>query len=744
MKEITPINKGWYFKKNVSEAPSEIPEDATAVTLPHTWNAEDGTDGGNDYFRGTCLYMRRLSLKELPRAEKYYIEFLGANSTAKVYLNGRLLTEHKGGYSTFRAELGDGIKEENIIAVLVDNSHNEAVYPQMADFTFYGGLYRGVSVISLHGSHFELDCYGSDGIKVTPRVISENVAEVDIEVYVTGAIDGLSLTYRITDREGQSVKEDTVPAKNNRLTFKLENAHLWQGRQDPYLYTATVTLASGEELYDCVRVRFGIRAFHVDPEHGFFLNGRPYPLHGVSRHQDRAGVGNALLPEHHDEDMALICELGANTIRLAHYQHDRYFYDLCDEQGMIIWAEIPYISNHKSTANENAVSQMKELVLQNYNHPSICFWGLSNEITMSGGDDPDLLDTHKKLNSLVKSLDRTRLTGIACVSMCDIRHPYIKIPDVIGYNHYFGWYGGNTSMNGPWFDAFHKEHPNIPICVTEYGCEALNWHTPSPAQGDYTEEYQAYYHEELIKQLFSRKFIFATFVWNMFDFGADARGEGGENGQNHKGLVTFDRGYKKDSFYAYKAQLSDDPFVHIAGKRYRKRPEEQTRVTVYSNQPTVELFANGISLGEKSAKDGFFKFDVPLEGVVVLTARSSGGICDTATLERVEELPEEYILKEKGAVLNWFDVTAPEGYFSLNDEIGEIIKTVKGNVWFMSFWSKFAGKLNTGASIDPGMMSMLGGFTVLRFINTVGSMAAPMTKEEMLEINEKLNKIKKP
>ena len=743
MKEITPINDRWYFNKNVSRIPDGIPADAELVDLPHTWNAEDGTDGGNDYFRGKCLYMKKLSLADLPRAEKYYVELEGANSVAEVYLNGIHLTTHKGGYSTFRTELTPHLREDNTLAVLVDNSNDESVYPMMADFTFYGGIYRNVSVISVHNTHFELDCYGSRGIKVTPRVMSENLAEVDVEVFITGVPDDLSLTYRISDRSGATVAEENTDAKTNRRTFKIENPHLWQGTRDPYLYSVTVTLASRDELLDTVRVRFGIREFRVDPECGFFLNGKPYPLHGVSRHQDRSGIGNALLPEHHEEDARLIAELGANTVRLAHYQHDQTFYDLCDEYGFVVWAEIPYISQHKTTADENAISQMKELVLQNYNHPSICFWGLSNEITMSDVG-ADLIDLHEKLNTLVKSLDPTRLTGIACVSMCEMSHPYIKIPDVVGYNHYFGWYGGNTSMNGPWFDAFHKEHPTIPICVTEYGCEALDWHTNDPRQGDYTEEYQAYYHEELIKQLFSRRFIFATFVWNMFDFGADARAEGGENGQNHKGLVTFDRSYKKDAFYAYKARLSSEPFVHIAGKRYRKRPETVTTVTVYSNLPSVELFANGVPLGEKTSPDGFFKFELPLDGTVTVSARAAGNVADSATFEHVEKLPEEYILKEKGAVLNWFDVTAPEGYFSLNDEIGEIIKTVKGNIWFMSFWSKFGEGLGQTATPDSGMMSMLGGFTVLRFITTLGAMAKPMSKEELLEINAKLNKIKKP
>ncbi len=744
MKQITKINEEWYFLKDCAEIPEKIPENSTRVDLPHTWNAEDGTDGGNDYFRGKCLYMKKLTLDEIPFGEKYYIEFRGVNSEAEVFCNGVKVGEHNGGYSAFRAELTSTLKKENLIAVLASNSHNRRIYPTMADFTFYGGIYRDVYVISSHGSHFALDLYGSSGVKITPKLLFSGKAQVELGVFVTGARQDMKIKFSIKDNDGVTVSEDTCSAEAAKtVTFKIENPRLWQGRCDPYLYTAKVSLMQNDDVLDEVTERFGIREFSVDPDEGFILNGKPYPLHGVSRHQDRKGYGNALLPEHHEEDMSLILDVGANTVRLAHYQHDKYFYDLCDENGLVVWAEIPYISKHEHDANENTMTQMKELVLQNYNHPSIFFWGLSNEITMGGGDEEDVVANHKALNTLVHTLDKTRLTGIACVSMCDINHPYIKIPDVVGYNHYFGWYGGNVSMNGPWFDKFHAEHPKIPVCVTEYGCEALDWHTSEPRQGDYTEEYQAYYHEELIKQLFDRKYIFATFVWNMFDFGADARAEGGENGQNHKGLVTFDRKYKKDAFYAYKANLSNEPFVHIAGKRYKKRQESLTRLTVYSNLPEVELIVNGESLGKKRTEFGFFKFEVPLNEQTRIEAKA-GKCTDTAILERVDELCEEYILKEKGAVLNWFDVKAPEGYFSLNDEIGEIIKTVKGNLLFAGLFSKFSKKLDTGMPMNDEMMKMLGGFSVLRFINTVGSMAEPVSKEELLALNEKLNKIKKP
>ncbi|MBO7304729.1 MAG: glycoside hydrolase family 2 protein [Clostridia bacterium] len=747
MRNILNFNNSWSFVKD-SAIPTSAPESCEVVNLPHSWNATDGQDGGNDYYRGTCTYSKAFAKAELPAGEVYYLEICGANSSADVYLNGEQLAHHDGGYSTWRVNLTDKLGDENFLVIAVDNAPNETVYPQTADFTFYGGLYRDVNIIAVPASHFDLDYYGAPGIKITPE-ISGNCAKVEIEAFLTNANEGDNLVYKIFDKEGGVVCEATLPSSETKASFDIENVHLWHGRRDPYLYSASVTLVSGDTELDTVSSRFGCRTFEIDPNRGFILNGEEYPLRGVSRHQDRLGVGNALLPEHHREDIELIMEMGATTIRLAHYQHSQYFYDLCDENGLVIWAEIPYISNHMASGRENTISQMKELVAQNYNHASIVVWGLSNEITI-GGSTPDLLENHKILNDLVHSMDKTRKTVIACVSMCDMDDPYVQIPDAVSYNHYFGWYGGDTSMNGPWFDKFHAKHPNIPIGVSEYGCEALNWHTSNPMQGDYTEEYQAYYHEELIKQLYSRPYIWATHVWNMFDFGADARAEGGENGQNHKGLITFDRKYKKDSFYAYKAWLSDDPFVHICGKRYVDRVEDITRVTVYSNLPEVELFANGESLGKKTAPDHFFYFDVPNSGETKLEA-IAGECRDESLIRKVDTFNEDYRLKEKGAILNWFDVEAPEGRFSLNDKMGEVLSTFRGKMIFMKLMAKIMPKKKKGEQasaagfkITPEMMAMLNGFTVLRLTSMMGMMNVNFTKEQLLDLNKKLNKIKKP
>ena len=748
------INASWQFTKDavsVGKGASVLTEgNWEALDLPHTWNGIDGQDGGNDYYRGTCYYAKTMKRAEFGSEPIVYIEFEGANSSATLYVNGKEAGSHDGGYSTWRVNITDFLAEDNEIVVAVDNAPNERVYPQMADFTFYGGLYRDVNVISVGEAHFDLDYYGGPALMVTPEVKGAD-ADVEIEVFVTGCADGDELEYTILDG-GQEVAKQTVGADTTKISFTISDVHLWNGRKDPHLYTAQVVLKRAGETVDERSARFGCRTYEIDPEKGFILNGERYPLHGVSRHQDRPKKGNALSHEDHEEDIALILEMGANTIRLAHYQHDQYFYDLCDEKGLVIWAEIPYISRHMPGGRENTISQMKELITQNYNHASIVVWGLSNEITMNGEKDPDLVENHRILNDLCHKMDPTRLTTVAVVSMCSIDSEYLKIPDVISYNHYYGWYGGDTSMNGEFFDKFHAKYPNKAVGMSEYGCEALNWHTSEPEQGDYTEEYQAYYHEELIKQLFTRDFIWATHVWNMFDFAADARAEGGEDGMNHKGLVTFDRKYKKDSFYAYKAWLSDDPFVHICGKRYVDRVEDTTKVTVYSNLPEVELFVNGESLGKQTSDVHFFYFDVPNAGESTLVAKA-GDCSDESKIRKVDKFNEDYRMKETGDVINWFEIEQPEGYFCINDKLGDIMSTMKGKIFLGKMMMKFMKSSDkkggapkaAGFEVSEDMMKMMNGFTVKRILSMLGTAGVDvkLTKEDMLQINAELNKIKK-
>ncbi|MCI5872619.1 MAG: glycoside hydrolase family 2 TIM barrel-domain containing protein [Clostridiales bacterium] len=748
MRTIQTINTNWYFSKDAKEVPAALPTSWEQITLPHTWNGKDGQDGGNDYYRGTCFYAKSISSDSFPNQDIHYLQFEGVNSSAEVYWNGKKLITHHGGYSAFRVRL-DEILDDNLLVVAADNSPNDFVYPQNADFTFYGGIYRDVKIVSVPAAHFDMDYYGAPGIMVTPVVNGAN-AEVSIESFLTSA-ENCEVQYEISDN-GEKLLETTVSAADTKASLTLENVHLWNGRKDPHLYTLVANLIQDGAVIDMVQTRFGCRSFSIDPERGFILNGEAYPLRGVSRHQDRPDIGNALTIEHHKEDMNLICELGATTIRLAHYQHAQEFYDLCDERGMVIWAEIPYISSHLPKGLENTMSQMTELICQNYNHPSIVVWGLSNEITMGGAADPSLLDNHRQLNDLVHKLDATRPTTMAALTMCSMDEDIVHISDVLSYNHYFGWYGGTTDMNGPWFDKFHAKYPNTPIGISEYGCEALNWHTSAPEQGDYTEEYQAYYHEELIKQIAERPYLWATHVWNMFDFAADARAEGGENGMNHKGLVTFDRKYKKDSFYAYKAWLSDEPFVHICGKRYIDRVEDVTKVTVYTNQPEVELFANGESLGKQTKdKYPFFYFEVPNVGETTLTAKT-GDCSDESHIRKVDTFNEDYRLKMEGAVINWFEITTPPGYYSINDTLGDVMSTFRGKLAVLKLFKALMGgkkdkdgkKKDSGTvagfKINKDMMEMAKAFTIKRILMMLGDSC---TKEQILGINASLNKIKK-
>ena len=578
----------------------------TPVNIPHTWNAVDGQDGGNDYWRGTCTYRKRFPSPEFDReSQRIYLEFQGVNASARVVLNGQEVMTHDGGYSTFRADITDLLADENDLQVDADNSVNDRVYPQKADFTFYGGIYRDVKLITVNKNHFDLDYYGGSGLAVTPTVEGKD-GKVRIRTWHNA--DNAQVEIKLLDAAGAEV----ASGRGTDISLTIPDVHLWDGLEDPYLYTCVATLiADGQEL-DRISAPFGVRYFRVDPKEGFFLNGRSYPLHGVSRHQDRKGLGNALTREHHDEDMALIREIGANTIRLAHYQHDQYFYDLCDKYGMIVWAEIPYISEHMPNGRENTISQMKELIVQNYNHPSIVTWGLSNEITISTKDKKDMLDNHRVLNDLVHEMDPTRPTSLACYAVCGPFNKVAHISDIVSWNLYLGWYVPGFFLNDLWIDFFHWKYPNRCLGYSEYGCEGMpNLHSSAPHRGDHTEEYQALYHEYMLKCFEKRPFMWANHVWNMFDFAADARNQGGEPGMNHKGLVTFDRKLKKDSFYLYKAYWTKAPMVHISGKRYKHRPEKYTTVKVYSTCDTVSLYVDG-ELRERKVGGKIFKFRLPL------------------------------------------------------------------------------------------------------------------------------------
>ena len=652
------LNTGWTFTKQGHSEP---------VTLPHTWNAVDGQDGGNDYYRGTCTYALQLPDIQLPEGGRVVLQFDGVAMTAVVSLNGQRLAEHKGGYSTFRVDITDTLQDVNTLTVEVDNSDNDSVYPQKADFTFYGGIYRDVILHILPAAHFIMGENGAVPVKVMPVVtdLEKRRCEVTVEAFVAGA-DTVQFTL-----DG---KETVAPVQNRtaKAVFMLENARLWDGLEDPCLYTVTARLDNGETQ----SVRFGCRKFEIDPQRGFLLNGREYPLRGVSRHQDRKGVGVAITKEMMEEDLALILEMGANTIRLAHYQHAQAFYDLCDETGVVIWAEIPYITMHMRNGRANTLTQMEELIVQNYNHPCIAVWGLSNEITAASPVSEELLENHRALNELAHRLDPTRPTTMANVFMLEITNPILEIPDVNSYNLYFGWYLGDLEQNDAFFDEYHAKYPDRCIGFSEYGADANPaFQTSSPERGDYTETYQCVYHEHMAKMIAERPWLWATHVWNMFDFAADGRDEGGKNGENQKGLVTFDRKIKKDAFYLYKAYWSREPFVHTCGSRYVDRAEDVTEVKVYSNLSQVSLYVDG-RLQETQTGDKVFIFRVPVTGKHSVEARA-GGYSSAILIRKVDQPNPAYAMANRQAVNNWFDGELDETCWSVKDNMAAAMADAK-------------------------------------------------------------------
>lgn len=658
MRRTETIMQDWIFTNQTGKQ--------RQVDLPHTWNAIDGQDGGNDYYRGTCSYEKTFEMPAHEENERVYLQFHGVNASAKVFLNGKEMAMHDNGYSTFRFDITEELQVENQLKVEVDNSVNERVYPQKADFTFYGGIYRDVEFLIVSEKHFDLDYYGGPGMKVTADV-KNSKGIVEVETYTN--VQSAAVEINLLDAEGNIVANEivslTVPkAKKEEIlrdasegtgvakaTFTVENPHLWNGVEDPYLYKVQATLIENGKAYDRIESVCGIRTFKVDPKKGFFLNGKSYPLRGVSRHQDFKGIGNAISYELMDQDMEMIRDLGANTIRLAHYQHNQYFYDLCDKYGMVVWAEIPYISAHMPGGRENTFFQMKELIVQNYNHPSIVTWGISNEITISYKHKKDMLDNHHALQKFCKELDPTRPTTLACYAMCSPFHPVTKISDIVAWNLYLGWYVPGLILNDAFMKFYHWLYPNRALGYSEYGAEGMpNLHSSRPRRGDHTEEYQAKYHEYMLECFERHPFLWSTYVWNMFDFAADARDQGGEPGMNHKGLVTFDRKTKKDSYFVYKAYWSKEPFVHLCGKRYEYRPDKVTNVTVYSNQKEVSLYNNGKLIGTQTGEH-VFKFKVPMESENKLEV-VAGDLKDSAVIYKTDQPRPEYKVK-KGKSQNW-------------------------------------------------------------------------------------------
>lgn len=745
---IITLNDNWTFFKdtaapaaNKAQSPAQVSaQTGEKVTLPHTWNAIDGQDGGSDYFRGECTYTRALPALTLKEDEKAYLCFYGVSQTAEVFINGELVTRHEGGYSRFYADvtrffrMGGSME----LTVRVSNAVSDRVYPQAADFTFFGGIYRSVELLILDRAHFDFTAMGG-GVRITPKE-HEGAWNVELTPFVTHAED-LLISWRILDGAKEIAGKESPAAQT--VNIAIPDPILWQGVDDPHLYTLEADLLSPEgKLLDTFSARFGLRTFHIDPERGFFLNGKSYPLRGVSRHQDRENMGYAITRREHEEDLALIRELGANSVRLAHYQHDDYFYSLCDEAGIIVWAEVPYITMELPDGHENILSQFRELITQNYNHTCIVCWGLSNEITLKGVTD-GIIQTHAALKAIKEELDQTRPSTMAHISMLPPDSPFVETADICAWNLYFGWYEGSFSQYKPWLDAFHASHPRLPVGLSEYGADALvAYQSPKPAVGDYSESYQEYYHEKLLEQIEKMPYLWCTYVWNMFDFAADAREEAGDPGKNHKGLVTYDRKIKKDAFYVYKARWSREPFVHLAGSRYVYRHEATTSIRVYTNLPKVSLYVDQKLFAEQEGRY-LFSFEVPISGRHLIEARAEG-CSDTIAIEHVEKPYEGYRCKVKQGAVNWLDGCSEEG-FVVTDRVGDILAVPEGRAFIEQLLSYVIEKRRAkGAPVRELSEELIEGMTdhsVERIFNMAGDL---LSEREQIHIVRALNRVKKP
>ncbi len=749
------MNEKWLFKKDEVHLKDLNDASFESIDLPHTWNNIDGQDGGNDYLRLTSTYVKHFDYNKTKN--RAWLEFEGVNSLSHVYLNGVFLGTHKGGYSTFRYDVTETIKKkDNVLVVYADNKHYEDVYPLAADFTFYGGIYRDVYLIETDDLLFDLSYHGGKGVYVSQVFVSREKAELEIKTYVKNYAhqESVQVFVEMLDQDGILVaktqkKLDVKDLNEVSLTLNLIKPHLWQGTLDPYLYDLKVLLVKDNIVIDERVIKTGLRYFSFDHE-AFYLNGIKTRLNGVSRHQDREKFGNALTKAHHEEDISLIKEIGANSIRLAHYQQADYFYDLCDKEGFVVWAEIPYISMSSKIDFEgtNALNQMEELVIQNYNHASIIMWGISNEITIAGKKN-NVDEILVKLNALTKKLDPYRVTTMAQVSMLPVDDFQATLSDVHGYNHYFGWYSGKVEDFKGWLAHYRENQPNRPLSLSEYGVEGIHTlHSETPKVKDYSEEYHALWHEKAYEILENTPFVWGTYVWNMFAFAADFRDEGGSKGMNNKGLVTFDRNIKKDAFYYYQARWTEKPMLHLTQKRFIDRAKAEIIVKAYSNLNKVSFYLNDVFVEEVISSNSVFTTKITLkEGLNKVTVKAED-LIDEAVFNKVKEKNLSYEVPEKDknkGVMNfdmagnWFDdlseeenpITVDPNYYSVKDSLHIIMADEKGKAFVEKTFKDL---------IKHPFFEMLAGMSIEQMRN--------MSKDgfpygAFYKINEALQKIKK-
>jgi len=751
--KIKNLNDNWLFTKD--EQKSEV------INLPHCFNDIDG-QSGNGMFQGECHYQRNLTICEEELDKFIYLEIGAASLVSRVYVNGQFARESSCGFSMYRILLNPLLKAgDNSISITVDNSRNDAVYPQMADFSFYGGLYRDVNLIVAETIHFDLMDNSRDGIYLTQKEVDEGAFELKINGKIINELSrekAVKVDFKLISQEDETVYSrliDVNVSKEEKFEIieLIEDIVIWQGIENPYLYKVQIELVHNGKIYDRRVLEIGFRTIDITPDKGVFLNGKSIKLNGVSRHQDFDGVGNALTKEHMDLDIAMIKEVGANSVRLSHYQHDDYFYSLCDREGILVWAEIPFISIPSTVdkQNKNAKEQLVKLVKQVYNHTSIYCWGIQNEITIAV-ENEKIYQLVKELAAIARELDSSRFIAQANIHSVTNESPLNDITDFVGYNLYYGWYYKEMTDLGVRLDEFHRVRPNIPVMVTEYGVDTNPaFHSYKPTIKDYTEEYQLLFQNNALKTFNEREFILGGYIWAMFDFGSAIRNEGGKKGKNQKGLVTIDRKVKKDAFYLCKAYWSKELFVKLAGSRFVNRHEELNDIVALSNVENIKLYVNDQFIDEINDTAPMKKFpNVKLElgkNIIRVEAidKNKNTYTDVITLNKTEAIDESYILKkpeEKIHVTNWFEkfdltdvqeVTLKEGYYSTFDTIEDLYNNEEAKAVFKKYFGDDA--------LIGQMTKAMGGLMTIDSMSKRSRFNIP--KELLSVINKELNVIPK-
>lgn len=729
MRTSYSLNEKWQFLKGTNNTSS------STVTIPHTWNIEGDTN------REVNVYTRKLEVSASHVHDKLYVEFLGVNSICKVYINDEYIGEHRGGYSTFRFDITGHYNWDgaNYLKVSVDNRQTSDVSPLNGDFTIYGGIYRPVNLICVPRTHLALDYWGTDGVILRSNLDSEKLGILNIELHTVYEREEDFIQLEVLDQENHLVDTKEIPISQKEFSFSISNPIIWNGKENPHLYTLKVSVAKDGEIVDSISKTFGFRKAELTSDAGFFLNGNPLRINGVAKHQDFDHVGNAITNEHIEKDFSLINEIGANSVRLSHYQHCQTTYDMCDQEGYIVWAEIPMMSlPDREGVLENATNQLKELVLQNCHHPSICFWGIQNEIAMDG-ESIAMYSAVNSLNETVLELLPNAITASANMYHVKNNSQLNFISTMVGYNLYYGWYYEQINGLNDWLERFHEENPSVPVGISEYGADSnLQFHSEQPKVNDYTEEFQNVYHEKTYSIIESKPYVWGSYVWNMFDFGSDVRNEGGTKGKNCKGLVTFDRTIKKDAFFYYKAKWSSTPFIHICGKRFINRSDEHITIKVYSNQTDISLKINGEEIRSLTGQSVFTFENIRLNPGENELIAYSGELVDKVILMKTNQPDLSYRFDDPNPdvnVKNWFTQEQgevdlfPADAYSILDTIGSLMEN--SEAWQLI--DDFAPEITSRSS--PGAM-----MTLLWVLN---KMKDKFSETDIKELNSKLIKIKK-